>query len=99
MWRLATLLALFTLASGCTTTDPATTRILNDRLSDLEAGRSAGNAAPDGSNYIVIYAKASNGAKIPVKFHQTGPTTFIGPKGEEYDTIPTETQVQKLYGF
>ena len=84
-------------AAGCTTTDPVAVRILSDRLSHIESGNKGSDS--DGVNYIILYAKASNGAKIPVKFHQTGSSSFIGPKGEEYDAIPTEAQIQQLYGF
>jgi hypothetical protein len=46
----------------------------------------------------VVWVKTSNGSKIPVKLRKQGPY-WVGPEGEYYDTMPTNEQLNKLYGF
>ena len=46
----------------------------------------------------VVWVTTSNGSKIPVKLRKQGPY-WIGPEGEYYDTMPTNEQLNKLYGF
>jgi hypothetical protein len=46
----------------------------------------------------VVWVTTSNGSKIPVKLRRQGPY-WVGPEGEYYDTMPTNEQLNKLYGF
>ena len=46
----------------------------------------------------VVWVTTSNGSKIPVKLRKQGPY-WVGPEGEHYDTMPTNEQLNKLYGF
>ncbi len=46
----------------------------------------------------VVWVSTSNGSKIPVKLRRQGPN-WVGPDGEYYDTMPTNEQLNKLYGF
>lgn len=49
-------------------------------------------------NTITVWITNSNGSKVPVKLRKDGPS-YIGPKGEYYDTMPTEDELKQLYGF
>ena len=46
----------------------------------------------------VVWVTTSNGSKIPVKLRKQGPY-WVGPEGEYYDTMPTNEQLNRLYGF
>jgi hypothetical protein len=45
-----------------------------------------------------VWITNSNGSQIEVKLQKSGPN-FIGPKGETYTTMPTESQLRPVYGF
>jgi hypothetical protein len=49
-------------------------------------------------NTETIWITNSNGSKVPVKLRKDGPN-FIGPRGEIYQTRPTEDQLKTVYGF
>jgi len=49
-------------------------------------------------NMVTVWITNSNGSKIPVKLRRSGPN-FIGPRGETYQTMPTEDQLRPIYGF
>ena len=46
---------------------------------------------------FVIQVHNSNGSITPVEVEKQG-DTYIGPKGEQYEQLPTEEQL-KIYGF
>ena len=49
-------------------------------------------------NVITVWITNSNGSQIPVKLVKNGPS-FIGPRGEHYQTMPTQEQLKTVYGF
>ena len=53
----------------------------------------------DGRTEIyIIQVHNSNGSITPIEIEKKG-NTFIGPKGEHYDQLPTEEQLKPVYGF
>lgn len=53
----------------------------------------------DGRTEIyVIQVHNSNGSITPIEVEKKG-DTFIGPKGEHYESLPTEEQLKPVYGF
>jgi hypothetical protein len=46
----------------------------------------------------VIQVHNSNGSITPVEIEKKG-DLFIGPKGEQYEQLPTEEQLKPVYGF
>jgi hypothetical protein len=46
----------------------------------------------------VIQVHNSNGSITPIEIEKRG-NTFIGPKGEHYESLPTEEQLKPVYGF
>lgn len=53
----------------------------------------------DGCREIyVIQVHNSNGSITPVEVEKQG-DIFIGPKGEQYEHLPTEEQLKPVYGF
>lgn len=46
----------------------------------------------------IIQVHNSNGSITPIEIEKKG-NTFIGPKGEHYDQLPTEEQLKPVYGF
>lgn len=49
-------------------------------------------------NQIPVWITNTNGSKQKVVIKRSGPN-FIGPRGEVYDTMPTEEQLRTAYGF
>lgn len=49
-------------------------------------------------NTETIWITNSNGSKVPVKLRIDGPN-YIGPRGEIYNSRPTEDQLKTVYGF
>jgi uncharacterized protein YcfJ len=49
-------------------------------------------------NSVTVWITNSNGSKVPVKLRKDGPN-FIGPRGEIYQSMPTEDQLKTVYGF
>ncbi len=49
-------------------------------------------------NTVTVWITNSNGSKIPVKLSRQGPS-YIGPRGEYYPTLPSESDLKPLYGF
>ena len=45
-----------------------------------------------------LWVTNSNGSKTPVNLTRSG-TGWTGPKGEYYDTLPTQQQLAQAYGF
>ncbi|MBN2182888.1 MAG: hypothetical protein JW715_13335 [Sedimentisphaerales bacterium] len=46
----------------------------------------------------VIQVHNSNGSVTPIEVEKKG-DTYIGPKGEHYEQLPTEEQLKPVYGF
>ncbi len=49
-------------------------------------------------NTEIIWIKNTNNSKTPVKLRKEGPG-YLGPRGEYYESMPTEAQLQDVYGF
>ena len=49
-------------------------------------------------NTVTVWITNTNGSKIPVKLRKDGPN-FIGPRGEIYQSMPTEESLKMVYGF
>ncbi len=50
------------------------------------------------ANAVTVYVINSNGSKTPVVIRRQG-NVYIGPNGEQYDTVPTSEQLKPVYGF
>lgn len=51
------------------------------------------------ANVVTVWLTNSNGSKTPVKLTRTASGSYIGPKGEQYDMLPTAEQLKSAYGF
>lgn len=49
-------------------------------------------------NTVTVWITNSNGSQTSVSLRKSGPG-FIGPRGEYYPNMPTETQLRIVYGF
>ena len=47
---------------------------------------------------VIVEIHNSNGSITPVKLKKKG-NTYIGPKGEFYEELPTEEQLRPIYGL
>lgn len=65
---------------------------------DLAATRAQANAAALAANTVVINVTNSNGSITPVTLTRQG-NLYVGPKGEQYTTLPSEDQLKSVYGF
>jgi len=63
--------------------------------SDAAAERQANYEA---ANTHVVYVTNSNGSTTPVTLRRYG-GRWVGPRGEEYSSIPSEQQLRAIYGF
>jgi len=61
---------------------------VNQRLSSVEAQ----------ANTTVVNITNSNGSTTPVVLHRSG-NQWVGPRGELYNSLPTEAQLKPIYGF
>jgi uncharacterized protein YcfJ len=67
------------------TTVPAPTQSYNSPSSD--------------ANTVTVWLNNSNGSQTPVKLTRNGDGSYTGPKGERYQTMPTEQQLKQAYGM
>ena len=56
------------------------------------------NAVQAQANTVIINVTNSNGSITPVTLTRQG-NLYVGPKGEQYTSLPTEEQLRKVYGF
>lgn len=49
-------------------------------------------------NTVMVNVTNSNGSVIQVPLRKQG-VGYVGPRGEYYDTLPTEDQLRPVYGF
>lgn len=56
------------------------------------------NAVQAQANTVIINVNNSNGSITPVTLTRQG-NLYVGPKGEQYTSLPTEEQLRKVYGF
>jgi hypothetical protein len=55
--------------------------------------------APSDYNTVTIWLNNSNGSQSPVKLTRNGDGSYTGPRGERYQTMPTEQQLKQTYGM
>ena len=61
---------------------------VNQRMNSVEAQ----------ANTTVVNITNSNGSTTPVVLHRSG-NQWVGPRGELYNSLPTEAQLKPVYGF
>jgi hypothetical protein len=66
--------------------------------SQVNAAQEQANQAMIQANTVVINVTNSNGSITPVTLTRQG-NLYVGPKGEQYTSLPTEDQLRKVYGF
>ncbi len=66
--------------------------------SQLNAAQAQANQATIQANTVIINVTNSNGSITPVTLTRQG-NLYVGPKGEQYTSLPTEEQLRKIYGF
>ena len=66
--------------------------------SQVNAAQAQANQAAVQANTVVINVTNSNGSITPVTLTRQG-NLYVGPKGEQYTSLPTEEQLKKVYGF
>jgi len=49
-------------------------------------------------NSTIVWITNSNGSQVPVRLAKNGPS-YIGPRGEIYNQLPTQDQLRPVYGF
>lgn len=49
-------------------------------------------------NSVIVWITNSNGSKVPVRLTKNGPG-YVGPSGELYSKLPTQSQLRPVYGF
>ena len=54
--------------------------------------------APAYSNTLVVNIMNANGSYTPVTLRQQG-NVYVGPRGEQYLSVPTEDQLKAVYGL
>jgi hypothetical protein len=56
-------------------------------------------AAVSDQNTVTIWLTNANGSQTPVKLTRNADGSYTGPKGERYQTMPTEEQLKPVYGM
>ncbi len=75
---------------------------MDDKKKEQQAQQQAQTRAQtvqNDANTVTVWLTNSNGSKTPVKLTKTASGGYVGPRGEMYDTMPTEEQLKKAYGF
>jgi uncharacterized protein YcfJ len=57
------------------------------------------NSPSSDANTVTVWLNNSNGSQTPVKLTRNGDGSYTGPKGERYQTMPTEQQLKQAYGM
>ncbi len=68
---------------------------MNDELLVAQAQASSASYA---ANTVVVNVTNSNGSVTPVTLQRHG-NLYVGPRGEQYVSMPTESQLRSVYGF
>ena len=66
--------------------------------SQVNAAQAQANQAMVQANTVIVNVTNSNGSITPVTLTRQG-NLYVGPKGEQYTSVPTEEQLRKAYGF
>jgi len=72
--------------------------IIGNEMDKSDKKKNAQPAQPAQAETETVWVKNSNGSQIPVKLTKDG-AGYIGPRGERYDTMPTQDQLRAVYGF
>ncbi|MGA2322875.1 MAG: glycine zipper domain-containing protein [Sedimentisphaerales bacterium] len=64
-----------------------------------ETATPAKSEKQDAANIVTVNIANSNGSITPVKLAKQGENSYVGPKGEVYDHLPTEAELKPVYGF
>lgn len=62
------------------------------------AAQQAAGAAQQAADTVIINVVNSNGSIFPVALRRQG-NIYIGPRGEQYTSLPTAEQLKPIYGF
>ena len=57
------------------------------------------NAVQDAQNTLSVWITNANGSKTQVLLRKSAGGQYVGPRGEFYDSMPTEEQLRKVYGM
>ncbi|MFM7180115.1 MAG: glycine zipper domain-containing protein [Verrucomicrobiales bacterium] len=57
------------------------------------------NAIDARTNYMTVSVRNSNGSVTPVQLSRVQGDIWRGPRGEQYNGVPSEGQLRQLYGF
>jgi len=57
------------------------------------------NAPASDANTVTIWINNSNGSQTAVKLTRNGDGSYTGPRGERYQSMPTEQQLKQAYGM
>lgn len=64
-----------------------------------EQQRARASTVQNDANTTTVWITNSNGSKTPVKLTRTATGGYVGPRGEIYETLPTEEELHQVYGF
>ncbi|MBN2513451.1 MAG: glycine zipper 2TM domain-containing protein [Sedimentisphaerales bacterium] len=56
-------------------------------------------AAASDQNTVTVWLTNPNGSQTPVRLTRNADGSYTGPKGERYQTMPTEEQLKPVYGI
>lgn len=64
-----------------------------------KAASSPSASAASDANTVTVWLTNPNGSQTPVKLTRNADGSYTGPKGERYQTMPTEEQLRPVYGI
>jgi hypothetical protein len=67
-------------------------------LSEMDQQHKATEHKKKHAEQVIVEIHNDNGSTTPVKLRKEG-STYIGPKGERYEKLPTEEQLKPIYGL
>ena len=56
-------------------------------------------ASASDQNTVTVWLTNPNGSQTPVRLTRNADGSYTGPKGERYQTMPTEEQLKPVYGI
>ncbi len=65
---------------------------------ELQVAHAQASAAAYAANTVAVNVTNSNGSVTPVTLQRHG-NLYVGPRGEQYVSMPTESQLRSVYGF
>jgi uncharacterized protein YcfJ len=70
----------------------------NEQDKKQQGGNFQSTSPQQATNTVIVNIINSNGSVTPVKLTRSG-NNYIGPRGEVYDHLPTDTELKPVYGF